>query len=277
MSFFRKIFGKKKLCTDVEAEEAKKELFNPYIKETVLLKPHKSNVEISVLDSKFGGKANLTGFDRYPICKSCNTPLNFTLQLYKKDFPNHYFPPGKDIFQVFRCPNYECPDVFNEKHDFTIYTYYHKVEGLEPKDFEKPTRVKESEHDEEEVPDCYLKPIVKEDFPNHDEDFLYAEIAKFENKYGFEVLEKSHPKIGTKSGGHPSFQQGYNYPICNCGKTKEFFFQLSSEDLEDGVESPPHWTMWSAHGIMIGDLGNIYFYVCKLCGEKSIETNWDCG
>lgn len=33
---------------------------------------------------------------------------------------------------------------------------------------------------------------------------------------------------------------------------------------------------WSPHHIMIGDLGNIYFYVCKSCGETSIESYWDC-
>lgn len=277
MNFVRRLFSKKKPKANDEAEEAKKEFLKPYIKKTVLLKPQKAKAELSIWDSKFGGKANLNGFNSYPLCNDCNSPLNFTLQLYKKDFPNHYYPTDKDLFQVFRCPNYKCSGAFNEKYDFTTYIYYHKVEGLKPKDFEKPTRVKKSKHDEEEVPDCFLEPKTAGDFPSFDEDFYYEKLRAFEDKYGYEILEDTHPKIGTKSGGYPSFQQGSNYPICECGKVKEFFFQLSSEDLEDGVESPSHWTMWSAHGIMIGDLGNIYFYVCKSCGEKSIETNWDCG
>jgi hypothetical protein len=80
----------------------------------------------------------------------------------------------------------------------------------------------------------------------------------------------------TKFGGYPSFTQSPFYPTCTCGKTKEFFFQLSSEDLEEGVEFPPPSNKWSAHGIMIGDVGNVYFYVCKSCGPESIESYWDC-
>ena len=29
------------------------------------------------------------------------------------------------------------------------------------------------------------------------------------------------------------------------------------------------------HGIMIGDVGNIYYFVCKKCGENTIEPYWD--
>lgn len=70
---------------------------------------------------------------------------------------------------------------------------------------------------------------------------------------------------GTKVFGYPDYVQGFPYPICNCSKTKEFLFQLSSKEENTG------------HGILIGDAGNIYWYFCKDCGEKSIESNRDCG
>lgn len=74
----------------------------------------------------------------------------------------------------------------------------------------------------------------------------------------------------SKFGGIPNLSGFGTYPYCDCCSTP-----LNFDDQEEGVIDPVP-DKWSPHHIMIGDLGNIYFYVCKNCGENSIESYWDC-
>lgn len=286
MSFLKKIFGKKNILeeSDGQINLTPEEFFNTnYIKKLIfkykrpatLLHPQKSKVAIKQDESKFGGIPNWAGFKEYPCCDTCNAPLNFVLQLYKKDFPDFYFPDNSSLFQLFRCPNNDCPDAYSEKYDHKMFHYYLRVAN-DNKILIRP--VYDVPDTENEIPDCFLKPKVEDDFPNYD-DFEENDFVDIEEKFGndlAELLMDNYSSISnSKFGGYPSFTQSPSYPICICGKTKEFFFQLSSEDREDGVDKPPPPDKWSAHGIMIGDLGNIYFYVCKPCGQKTIESNWD--
>lgn len=277
MGFFKKLFKKRNPSkTDIiHLEQDKKQLFEKYQKKGTLLKPHKSDKKLSFLESKFGGEPNLNGFEQYPCCDACNNPLNFVLQLYKKDFADHYFPNNKNLFQLYRCPNFECPEAYSDKSDLKTFIYYFSDNNTFNKELQKPLIT--ASDIEAIVPDCFLKPTQINDFPDHSEELVIDDIADFEKKYGYDKLEDIHPLSGTKSNGYPSYEQYPEYPMCFCGKEKEFFFQLSSEDLEEGVTFPPSPDKWSPHGIMIGDVGNIYFYVCKSCGEDTIESNWDCG
>lgn len=241
------------------------------------MRPHRSEYALSSAESKFGGRPNFAGFESYPCCDACNAPLNFVLQLYKKDFPAFYFPGDSNLFQLFRCPNDDCPDAYSERYDRKMFHFYFNVSPTDNKELFKPEHhLNEAEAD---VPDCYLKPVVEDDFPNYDdfEDDDFSDIAeKFNEDLSEAFMEEYTATPGTKFGGYPSYTQSPVYPVCSCGKTKEFFFQLSSEDIEDGVPLPPSPDKWSAHGIMIGDVGGIYFYVCKQCGPQTIESNWDC-
>ena len=248
-----------------------------YRKTAVLLRPHLSGEPIGFDRSKFGGIPNLNGFSSYPACDCCSTPLNFVVQLYKEDFPAHYFPPGKDLFQLFRCPNDDCDASYEEQSDHKMFAFYFELSDEVNAQIEKPLAV--GPDIEKEVPDCELRPSLVDDFPKYD-DFGGDDFGEIEEIYGEELseyfMENFTASHSTKIGGYPSYTQSPVYPECTCGKTKEFFFQLSSDDREDGIQYPPELGQWSAHRIMIGDVGNIYFYVCKDCGEKSIESYWDC-
>lgn len=287
MSFFKKLFGKKNNLDEAGGQvnltpeqffdtDHIKRLIGKYKRATTLLKPHTSKTVIEQIKSKFGGIPNWAGFDEYPCCDICKAPLNFVLQLYKKDFPDFYFPDNSILFQLFRCPNNDCPDAYSEMYDHKMFHFYLNTVN-DNKILTKP--IYNLIDAEDEVPDCYLKPKVADDFPNYD-DFDNNDFVDIEKKFGNDLSElfmDNYSAIqNTKFGGYPSFTQSPSYPICTCGKTKEFFFQLSSEDTEEGVEQPPAPGKWSAHGIMIGDVGNIYYYVCKSCGENTIESNWDC-
>jgi uncharacterized protein YwqG len=286
MSFFKKLFGKHNEKDNSHGEikptpeqffntDLVKALINKYKRQTTLLRPHKSEIAIGQQESKFGGIPNFTGFDIYPCCDDCKTPLNFVLQLYKTDFPSFYFPDNTDLFQLFRCPNNDCPAGYSEQYDHKMFHYY-LTSTTDNKLLAKPSH--NLSNAENEVPDCYLKPQVTDDFPNFD-DFEGNDFVNIEEQFGNDLTELFMDKYSaisnSKLGGYPSFTQSPEYPTCSCGKTKEFFFQLSSEDPEDGVEKPSP-NNWSPHGIMIGDVGNIYFYVCRSCGQKTIESYWDC-
>lgn len=255
--------------------------FISFIKKSALkvtmLKPHLSKNEISPEKSKMGGIPNLKNFKSYPKCDNCESPLNFVLQIYKSEFKDFYFPANKNIFQIFRCPNDKC--VTGDellKFDHRTFVFYfddklnHEVEISIPK-------VSINEYYEQKVPDCKFEYEIQTDYPDH-YDYEGNELEIIETKYGDEwsdyIFENYRAKTGTKYGGYPSWTQFPVWPKCKCGNIKEFFFQLSSQDAEESLSQEE--SRWSPHGLMMGDVGNMYFFVCQNCGDSSIETNWDC-
>ena len=90
-------------------------LLASYRRETTLLRPRRAEKPLGFARSKMGGVPNLNGFTAWPRCDACRTGLNFVLQIYKSDFPGFYFPPGKSLFQLFRCPNPDCPAAYSER------------------------------------------------------------------------------------------------------------------------------------------------------------------
>ncbi|HEY8928697.1 MAG TPA: DUF1963 domain-containing protein [Mucilaginibacter sp.] len=255
-----------------------KDITAGYCKDATVLNPAKSSQPISATESKFGGRPNLGNFTAYPCCDSCSTPLNFVFQLYRKDFEEHYWPAGKDLFLLFRCPNDYCPQAYSEPFhaDRKMFHYYFTAaEGIN--DYIDLPRQPARENDESPVPDCKLNPERITDYPVYEDfgDVINDIEYKFGESFGDLFIDEFHAVQRTKIGGYPSFTQAPDYPKCKCGKEKEFFFQLSSEDTEPHVTKPGP-DDWSPHGIMIGDVGNIYYYVCKGCGEESIESYWDC-
>lgn len=278
MNFFTRLFGQKESKNVaaqqfLESDEVKA-LVARYRRSAIVLAPSKSEVPISSGDSKFGGIPNLEGFAGYPLCPACSTPLNFVLQLYKKDIPEFYFPEQSNLFQLFRCPNYDCPDASNGKYDLPTLHFYFSSDGRTKEIAYPGHNLKDAE---QPVPDCTLHPIVKDDYPNPD-DYEEGTMEALEKKFGEELCElywDTYSAIPhTKIGGYPAFTQFPHYPFCSCGNKKELFFQLSSDDATKEAKFPNF--QWSPHGIMIGDVGNIYFFVCRSCGSDTIETYWDC-
>lgn len=254
-------------------------LLEKYKKSVTLLQPRKSDYEVSWKESKFGGYPNMESFSEYPKCDRCKNPLNFVFQIYKRDFPEFYFPAKTTIFQLFRCPNDKCKDSYtNSSSDHKMFHYYSEVNCIKNKIF-KIIRNKTKDI-EQEVPDCYLKPLKFFDYPCYD-NYKDKDLANLDNNFKFKLadhqIQKYITKPDTKIGGYPNFIQNSYYPKCKCGRTKEFLFQLSSDDRDNRNEIKYSGQIhWSDHGIMIGDVGNIYYYICLHCGAKSMESYWDC-
>jgi hypothetical protein len=73
-----------------------------------------------------GGTPNLSNHKSYPLCDCCFMPLNFVLQFTKNDFPEFYWPKDKSVFQLFRCPNYDCEEASSENYDLKMFHFYFK-------------------------------------------------------------------------------------------------------------------------------------------------------
>ena len=135
---------------------------------------------------------------------------------------------------------------------------------------------------EKNIPECYFKPQITDDYPNIAE-YPEDDWANIEDKYGHKrhveggVIkiteggislfdEEFYPKRAIKLGGYPSWVQYPNYPICECDSKKEFFFQLAWGFQRSGGK---YNNAFPAEPI------GIYYFICKNCGEKSIESRCD--
>jgi hypothetical protein len=241
-------------------------------KAATLLKPQRARVLLPFSVSKMGGTPNLNLFERWPECDSCRTPLNFILQIYREEFPEFYFPGTENIFLLFRCPNFFCEGAFDGHHDLKMFWFYGNVTTDENKAFETPQCT--SEDFEQAVADCAFRPTRATDYLHVVEQT--GEWEKFEEKYIEDIdvidefMSKYQPKPGIKINGFPDWVDTPDYPVCTCGNTKEFFFQLSSE--EEGEEPSVEWPPYAP---VMGESGNLYFFVCQQCGSESIETRWE--
>ena len=240
-------------------------LLSQYKKQTTFLRPFKSDKRIDFTKSKMGGVPNLNGFQEWPICDECNAPLNFILQLYKTDFADFYFAENKNIFQLFRCPNLDCPVARSgDAYDQRMFHYYWNINTDKNREVEMPDLDKgQFPHLEGRVQECYFEPEVSDDYPDWvNEDS--TDWNSLKHKYGYDIVDlfiwNFTIEPSTKFGGYPYWLQDPNHPDCKCGSQKEFFILLAGYE-EYGLE-------------MNGD-GLINYFRCRECGEKSIETRFD--
>jgi hypothetical protein len=296
-------------------------------KPVVLLRPRRAESPLSAVASKMGGRPDLPRGAEWPQCPFCRVPLNFVMQLFRRDFPEFPFPPQTDLASLFRCPHRrECGGrEYRQADQYTAWRFFNATGdgALVPRDmprlpdaptvYPKHVLQRYAEQGRSEipesiqriwapydppVPECLLDPLRTGDWPHGYEDSAEWWGEVFENfrrrhtdeeGYHFskvfdEFTDHCTAREATKIGGFAAWQQGARYPTCACGRRKEFFFQLSSRDRDRGPEaeaadnpSVDDDYRSSDHGIMIGDAGNIYFFMCPACGADGIESNWDCG
>ena len=246
-----------------------------------LLSSTRAKERLSPAESKLGGTPYSGGFEAWPKCRRCRVPLNFVIQLHKRRFPQMWFSRGKNLFQVFRCPNGEClPDSWDESDRQMLAVFTRTLPGKR-RPLEYPNVFKATLLSFAEKPLSEHRLVAQRiiDYPSCYEgrDSWWGDRwVRFQEKYTSDNFENDswfydgdfwkliQNREGIKIAGLPSWQQGDYPPKCDCGRTKTFIFQLAS------VYDPPV-------EVMIGDLGNIYYFACRKCGERSLETRWDCG
>lgn len=252
-----------------------------------VLVPEPSPQPLALSASKFGGVPHPAGREVWPKCPRCRVPLNFVLQLHRRQFSRMWFPKTKNLFQLFRCPNAYCKASKRRADRFMLAGFQRTLPGKHAPLVRPVVDLKSRfQYYEEQIAEHGFCVVHVNDYPSSCiealEDWWGDGWSKFQEKYTRfpdynpfvndwfyegEFWSQIENKVGIKVAGLPSWQQGGSPPKCRCGQVKEFIFQLASVygNLGDHAE------------ISIGDAGNIYYFVCKVCGEDSLESFWDCG
>ena len=92
---------------------------------------------------------------------------------------------------------------------------------------------------------------------------------------------------GTKLLGHPRWYQGPRWPACECGRRMRHLATISSEELNvgrrwrpyDDGEDPPSASPrnYAPHGILIGDVGDMYLFTCDACPDRPLRGDTQFG
>ncbi len=231
----------------------------------ISMNPVRSRRDLSVARSKMGGSPDLSGLGYWPHCEACGSHMIFVMQIYRRDFPRFPFPPKASLFSIFRCPYPDCPNTSDAADRRLLMMYLAPGKWVSPYPPAVPSNY------EQPISQCVFRPSLFWDRPSSlNWRSMSPQIMSLFRRLSTQLGENGALRVKRsitarqtiKIGGFPSWQQHFLTPVCPCGKPKEFVFQLSSGQ---------------PHGLMIGDAGNIYFFVCKACGPRTMESCWDCG
>lgn len=227
--------------------------------ETTLLKPRKAR-RTPPDASKLGGTPDLRGAAGRPACGACRKPMQFVLQLTKKDFPAFPFPKKETLFSLWRCAQEECSSTPGERSDRPIAWRFTAPSGTAP-EAAPETQFSEGFR----IEPCRFLPRRETEYGNeHSHPREWERLAKkIGDDAAYEDFAEAYPTYAeTKIDGYPTWIQPPDVPKCrSCRNSKSFLMQLCSDEKS---------------GLMHGDGGTIYFFHCRDCGPESIETRWDC-
>ena len=97
---------------------------------------------------------------------------------------------------------------------------------------------------------------------------------------------------GCKVGGYPCWIQSKEAPHCACGRPMRYLLTLSSDECDaatyvrwlpeeeqryyNGYQNDACEGTERAHGLLFGDLGAVYFFVCCVCSEWPVKHTGQC-
>ncbi|WP_345430894.1 DUF1963 domain-containing protein [Actinoallomurus vinaceus] len=257
-------------------------------------------------DSSVGGPMLWPQSQPWPYCSDDHPPTAYApphagpqplvpvLQLFAADVPDLPFPAGKDVLQLLWCP-FDHEDGYVPRPE--LFWQDSSMRGPVLSTPPQPEGACE-----EYLPDpCVLHPEQVVEYPNWD---LPKELAE-ELEERFEELEDdsdwsywSHLSVapGIKVGGYPSWTQEPFWPSCtSCGRRMDHLLTVKSAEF-DGES----WKTWlpvedapasgtvldlpyeerrriqRAPGVMLGDMGGIYLFVCRQCPDLPYAHHSDC-
>lgn len=282
-----------------------------YQKVTVRLHPRRQESEPGPRLSKMGGRFLWPANEPWPRCTEPEYALsgeidwsdwsNVTniwpaehpkhndlyvgvLQLRADEFPEVEFPNGKDLFQLLWCPR----DHLNEIVSKVCWWTESGIEGT----LEMPSP---SYPNEDLVPQvCHLYPERVTEYPHIGElsEEQLGELRSWdgeEGMYAYQALLSTCP--GVKVGGYVNWIQDPEEPHCSCGSTMSHLLTVSSGEF-DPISAQrwcpvEDWNAWERHGkeaaqiqvspgLIIGDCGSIYVFICRRCDGWPTTTVFQC-
>ena len=251
---------------------------------TVRLHPRPS--EPGPRSSSLGGPLLWPADEPWPYCTDdeCaiegETPLIAVLQLYARDVPELPFPDGTDICQVLWCP------AMNGDAGYPAAVVRWRSESSVRNVLADPP-----EPDDDEVIDEYI-PRPCELFPERVTDHpaawqVDAALQSHSDEQRLLYFHQFQAAPGTKAVGWASWIQDPEYPSCgDCGQPMTHLLTIASwewdgetwrrwmpleelpADRRDGSMPAEAMEHQKPTGLMLGDAGSMYFFVCTHCPSR---------
>lgn len=199
-------------------------------------------------------------------------PMIGVLQVCARDVPELPFPDSTDLFQLLWCPN---------NHDAPWYgplpvaAWRHASSVTRPVSDPPQTTFDTPLNATSYLPaPCLLRPerLVEYphpfDLPETLRDRLQAWDSEQDTDRPYQRLLSTAP--GTKLLGHPHWIQGPHWPVCVCGRRMTHLVTIASAEYGDGERWHGVPTGSSPHGIMIGDVGDMYLFTCTARNHRPL-------
>ncbi|MBW1599496.1 hypothetical protein HPT28_21155 [Streptomyces sp. JJ38] len=220
------------------------------------------------------------------------------VQLYARDVPDLDFPAGTDLLQILWCPLVHDDGQYAANPG--LYWRNTALTAACAAEWEPP---RPHTADEEFVPrPCTVSPTPAVEYPNWDmprglSERIGGRYEVLEEERGFGYFEVATTQQ-SKVGGYPSWTQGPDWPDCaDCGTRMEHLLSVTATEPGMGRWLPlddrgpgqdqdrvPSWQAKAdpavldtfGHDMSMGDLGGMYFFVCRNCPDTPYAHRYDC-
>jgi hypothetical protein len=255
---------------------------------TVRLHPRIGRPEVT--DSSVGGPLLWPADEAWPTCDTPHSAatevaLVSVLQVYARDVPELPFPDGTDLFQLLWCPNAHEAPWYGPKP----VTFWRTAADVTVMLTDPPEPVFDSGMETifDPVP-CLVHPERVTEYPDTED--LPGDLRERVRKWD-QVADDDAPQLywsslstapGTKLLGHPRWYQGPQWPACECGRRMRHLATISSEEFrpgrwlpdDDGEDPPSAFPRnFAPHGILIGDVGDMYLFTCDACPDRPLRID----
>lgn len=218
-------------------------------------------------------------------------PLVGVMQVYARDVPELPFPDGTDLFQLLWCPNNHDEPWFGPM-PATFWRSAADVSDVltDPPDPVFDHSLYQKHYDP--VP-CLVHPERVTEYPDTADlpEELEARVREWHLTMDDEAPHLYWSSLstapGTKLLGYPRWYHGPRWPVCECGRRMRHLVTISSEEFgvgrrwhpDDGGEDPPSAfpRNYAPHGILIGDVGDMYMFTCVACPDRPLAVNTQFG
>ncbi|MFI1064583.1 MULTISPECIES: hypothetical protein [Streptomyces] len=255
-------------------------------------------------DSSIGGPLLWPAAEPWPMCaepdlyKPLDPPVGPepvamvpVVQLYARDVPGLVFPAGTDLLQILWCP------LVHEDGRYAARPSLH-WRGTAPTAAGALAGEPPRPHTayEEFLPrPCTVSPTPAVEYPHWDMPAGLGE--RLDERFQALQEERGHGYFDvattqqSKVGGYPGWTQPPSWPDCaGCGTRMEHLLSVTATEpdagrwlpLDDrdhrreGAGADPAAADSFGHGMNLGDLGGMYFFVCRGCPDTPYTHRYDC-
>ncbi|MEU5812082.1 hypothetical protein [Streptomyces sp. NPDC047718] len=262
-------------------------------------------------DSSIGGPLLWPADEPWPMCAEADhykplaapvgpVPVAMVpvVQLYARDVPRLPFPVGSDLLQVLWCPLVHEDDQYAANP--RLYWRSMALTASDPM-FGEPPRPHTAEEDYVPRP-CTVSPTPAWEYPSRDVprelvELLSERFEELEMERGYSYHDVATTQQ-SKVGGYPGWTQQPDWPDCaGCGTPMEHLLSITATEpgmgrwlpLDDRgpLQDPATTPSWQTeadpaafpafgHHMDLGDLGGMYFFVCRTCPDTPYTHRYDC-